>query len=112
MQQERNKRESGRVGGSAIVNGRGHVGNQHGHRGGQGGQGGRGSQNVREVKLPNTSNKSELRVYGRACAGFGQERQRCRETLNIRRFRAHYGVGPKVIAALVHDMKQYQNFFS
>ena len=101
----------GRAGGSAIVNGRGHVGNQHGDRGGRGGQGGRGSKNVRGVKLPtNTSKESELLAYGLACAGFGQERQRCREMLNIRRFRAHYGVSPKAIAALVHDMKHHQNF--
>ena len=40
--------------------------------------------------------------------GFGDSRQKSREGLLVRRFRAHYGVGPGAINNLFSDLQRYQ----
>lgn len=94
-------RGSGRVRGSAKCNGRG-----HGHRRGGGGRG----HQVRgtTTQLPNRSKRAEALADGLSYVGFDYSRQKCREALLVRRFRAHYGVGPKAIAAVFSDLKRYQ----
>lgn len=100
---EYKRRGSGRVGGSAIVNGRGH-GNQR--KGGRG----HGSRENRDLgtRLPNRSSRSKILAIGLSHVGFGDERQRCSDELCMRRFRAHYGIGPSAIKALIADLKRYQ----
>ena len=46
----------------------------------------------------------EILVFGLSLVGFESSRQQVREELNIRRFRSHYGVGPKAIEALIKDL--------
>ena len=43
--------------------------------------------------------------YGLSLVGFGKKRQKCREALSIRRFRAHYDIGPGAVQQLVSDLK-------
>ena len=102
MQQQR-RRGNGRVSGSSFVNGRGHS-NQRRDRRGRGGRGIPASGTV----LPNPSTRAKLLALGLTLAGFDRDRQNVREDLCIRRFRAHYGIGPKALRALIRDMKQYQ----
>jgi hypothetical protein len=51
---------------------------------------------------------SKTLAFGLALVGFGPDRQKCREALCVRRFRAHYGVGHIAIKALIADLKRYQ----
>ena len=44
--------------------------------------------------------------YGLSLVGFGKKRQKCREALSIRRFRAHYDIGPGAVQQLVSDLKK------
>lgn len=46
--------------------------------------------------------------FGLSLVGFRDERQKCSDALNLRRFRAHYGIGPKAVNALISDLKHYQ----
>ena len=94
-------RGSGRVSGSAAVNGRGHE-----RRRGNSGRG-RGSFQL-GTDLPNRSSRNSIMAFGLDLVGFGETRQKCREGLRLRRFRAHYGVGPATIKALHDDLKRYQ----
>ncbi len=43
--------------------------------------------------------------YGLSLVGFGKKRQKCQEALSIRRFRAHYDIGPGAVQQLVSDLK-------
>lgn len=77
--------------------------------------GGRGSRGINQgVQLPNhgtnSSNRARLLSVGLELVGFGQNRQKCSEDLCMRRFRAHYGIGPNAIRKLIRDMKQHQHF--
>ena len=47
--------------------------------------------------------------YGLSLVGFGNKRQKCREALSIRRFRAHYDIGPGAVQQLVSDLKKKYN---
>jgi hypothetical protein len=44
-------------------------------------------------------------VLGLSLVGFGAGRQKVRTALNIKRFRAHFGIGPKAVAAMWKDLK-------
>ena len=100
-------RGPGKVSGSAIVNGRGHGrGNRLIHRpagsaivNGRHGQG--GLHRPADI-LPDVLN------FGLSLVGFRDERQKCSDALNLRRFRAHYGIGPRAVNALISDLKHYQ----
>jgi hypothetical protein len=35
-----------------------------------------------------------------------EDAQKCREALSIRRFRAHYGIGPGAVEQLANDLKE------
>ena len=94
-QRRRGVRGSGRTSGSAVAGGRGHT-NQRSSRSGRGG----GSRGV-GVPLPNyASTRASLLSLGLSLVGFDQGRQDCREGLLMRRFRAHYGIGPNAVKAL------------
>ena len=88
-------RGGGRVSGSANVNGRGHGRRQH--------RGGRGSG----TDMSSTA-MSKTMSFGLSLVGFGLARQTCRAALNMRRFRAHFGIGPRAIKAMMADMKRYE----
>lgn len=48
-------------------------------------------------------------AFGLTHAGFGPERQaRCSDELCMKRFRAHYGVGPRALLALFTDLITFQ----
>ena len=94
-------RGSGKASGSAKVNGRG-----HGNRIRNGGRGHESHGIVQE--LPNHSNRAKLLAFGLTLVGFDKSRQTCREALCVRRFRAHYGVSPAAIKALITDLERYQ----
>ena len=51
---------------------------------------------------------SKTMSFGLSLVGFGPERQKCREALCMRRFRAHFGIGPRAIKAMMADMKRYE----
>ncbi len=69
---------SGRVRGSEMVNGRGHVNGQH--------KGGRGRNRIIGTQLPNRNKSENILAFGLSLVGFGEERQHCREALLARRF--------------------------
>lgn len=95
------RRGNGTVSGNAKCNGRGHANRSQGC--------GRGHQTLQNgTALPNRSNRAAILSDGLSHAGFGVLRQECREGLLVRRFRAHYGVGPESIVHLMHDLKRYQ----
>ena len=48
----------------------------------------------------------ELLALGLNYVGFGPDRQNVSDDLNTSRFRAHYGVGPQAIRALIVDLEQ------
>ncbi len=48
----------------------------------------------------------KLLSHGLSLVGFGKKRQKCREALSIRRFRAHYDIGPEAVKKLVCDLKR------
>ena len=100
-QRRRGVRGSGRTSGSAVAGGRGHT-NQRSSRSGRCGSRGVG------VQLPNyASTRASLLSLGLSLVGFDSGRQNCREGLLIRRFRAHYGVGPNAVRALIRDLRRY-----
>ena len=41
--------------------------------------------------------------------GFGAKRQNVQDSLNVQRFRSHFGVGPEAIAAILKDLPNEQN---
>ena len=45
-------------------------------------------------------------AFGLEAVGFGQKRQQVQMKLNMTRFKAHYGVGPRTIQALYKDLKE------
>jgi len=103
-QRRRGVRGRGRTSGSAVAGGRGHT-NQRSSRGGRGRSRGVGIG----VQLPNyASTRASILSFGLSLVGFDLDRQDCREELSIRRFRSHYGIGPKAVQALVNDMLRYQ----
>lgn len=57
------------------------------------------------LSVPDTST---ILAHGLVYAGFGDRRQTCSETVCMRRFRAHYGVGPRAMQALIIDLRTYQ----
>ena len=66
----------------------------------------------RSTKIKSASVSKTLRTwtdddvldFGLSLVGFGTKRQKVRPEQNTKRFRAHYGVGPKAIAALLKDL--------
>jgi hypothetical protein len=48
----------------------------------------------------------KLLSHGLSFVRFGKKRQKCREALSIRRFRAHYDIGPGAVEQLVSDLKE------
>ena len=85
--------------------------------------------NTRKLQRKNRPNRSERRKgsrsrhrrgpgkrevknifkLGLSLAGFDLKRQKCRKKKSMRRFRAHYGVGPEAIAALFSDLTHVQS---
>ena len=54
-------------------------------------------------------NATTIYTIGLVKAGFGIERQnRCSEEVCMKRFRAHYGIGPRAIHALIIDLRACQ----
>lgn len=49
---------------------------------------------------------NDLLELGLSYVGFGPERQNVSDDTNVSRFRAHYGVGPKAVKALIGDLEQ------
>ena len=96
----KNKRGSGRFPGSGKVNGRGHATIE-------GCGAGRGNGSRRGQRLPDGSSSNEIFAFGLSHVGFGEERQKCEVGLSMKRFRAHFGVSPKAIKALVALLKHY-----
>ena len=85
-------RGHGKISGSADVNGRGHS---------RGGRQGNCCYNLPAAL-------SHVLAFGLSLVGFGYERQKCSDALCLRRFRAHYGIGPRAVEALISDLKHYQ----
>ncbi len=48
----------------------------------------------------------DLLELGLSYVGFGPERQNVSDDTNVSRFRAHFGVGPKAVKALIGDLEQ------
>ena len=69
------------------------------------GNGGRGRGSHATVTHLSPEAKKML-SYGLSLVGFGNKRQKCREALSIRRFRAHYDIGPGAVQQLVSDLKK------
>ena len=44
--------------------------------------------------------------FGLSFAGFGEERQRVRESLNVDRFKAHFGPEPRTVKDILYDLKE------
>ena len=72
-------------------------------------------QQILEEKSKSTSGRKaepiddgELLSLGLSLIGFGPSRQKVRNELKLRRWRAHYGIGPKAVFKLMEDMKKYQ----
>jgi len=80
------------------ISGRGH-GNGHQHNG----RLGRGSHATVTHLSPEAK---KMLSYGLSLVGFGKKRQKCREALSIRRFRAHYDIGPGAVKQLASDLKK------
>jgi len=57
---------------------------------------------------PPTLTPTAVLACGLSYIGFGERRQKCRKELSERRFRAHYGVGSRAIAALIADIRHFQ----
>jgi len=102
---------SGKVSGSARANGRGHGDTRRQRR-----VDGRGHRNRRargnehtDITL-DSNTKDSILAYGLSSVGFGDARQKVSKRLNMERFRGHFGVGPKAIAACFKDLKaMYKN---
>lgn len=50
--------------------------------------------------------EKKMLSYGLSLVGFPTERQRCRESLSVARFRSFFGIGPKALSALFNDLIQ------
>ena len=57
------------------------------------------------IKLSCKMNVRSVMSFGLEMVGFGAKRQKVRDTLNIQRFRSHFGIGPEAIIDLIADMK-------
>ena len=57
---------------------------------------------------PPTLTPTAVLACGLSYIGFGERRQKCRKELSERRFRAHYGVGSRAIAALIANIRHFQ----
>jgi len=60
------------------------------------------------VPPPSTINEGTILSFGLSLVGIPKW-QTCCARLKMRRFRSHFGVGPRAIVALVSDMKRTQN---
>ena len=69
------------------------------------GNGGRGRGSHATVTHLSPKAKKML-SYGLSLVGFGKKRQKCWEALSIRRFRAHYDIGPGAVEQLASDLKK------
>jgi len=69
---------------------------------------GKKNHNNRSSLQHGTPNSSTILALGLSYAGFGEGRQGCSEKVCRRRFRAHYGVSPKAVNALIKDLKKHQ----
>ena len=58
--------------------------------------------------MPDISSSNAILADGLSLVGFGEERQQCGKELSVKIFRAHYGIGPRSIKALIADLKRYQ----
>ena len=47
----------------------------------------------------------DILFFGLSYVGFGEERQNVRSTLNIDRFKAHFGPEPRTVKDVLHDLK-------
>ena len=56
----------------------------------------------REMLLTN----EDILFFGLTYAGFGEERQQVRDTLNIARFKAHFGPEPRTVKDILFDLKE------
>ncbi len=79
--------------------GRGH-GNGRRRNGGLG----RGSHHATVTHISPEAKK--MLSYGLSLVQFGKKRQKCREALSIRRFQAHYSIGPGAAEQLANDLKE------
>ena len=48
----------------------------------------------------------DILFFGLSYVGFGEERQNVRSTLNIDRFKAHFGPEPRTVKDILHDLKE------
>lgn len=48
----------------------------------------------------------DIMFFGLSFAGFGEERQRVRESLNVDRFKAHFGPEPRTVKDILYDLKE------
>ena len=55
---------------------------------------------------PISQSKEDAVIWIVPCR-IGKKRQKCREALSIRRFRAHYDIGPGAVEQLASDLKKY-----
>jgi hypothetical protein len=58
------------------------------------------------IELSCTMNVRSVMSFGLEMVGFGAKRQKVRDTLNMQRFRSHFGIGPEAIIDLIADMKR------
>ena len=63
---------------------------------------------LKYVPPPSTINEGTILSFGLSLVGIPKW-QTCCAGLKMRRFRSHFGVGPRAIVALVSDMKRTQN---
>jgi hypothetical protein len=68
---------------------------------------GRGSHHAMVTHISPEAKK--ILSYGLSLVQFGKKRQKCWEALSIRRFRAHYGIGPGTVEQLANDLKETYN---
>jgi len=50
--------------------------------------------------------EAEMLRLGLSLVGFGEKRQGVSPKLNISRFRAHYGIGPKATSKMLADLRK------
>jgi hypothetical protein len=66
-----------------------------------------GTNNENDLTSSTKNNAAaNMRAFGLSCVGFPATRQNVRETLNESRFRSHYGVGSRAVAAMFDDLKK------
>ncbi len=61
------------------------------------------------IKLSCNMDVKSVMSFGLDMVGFGAKRQTVQDSLNMQRFRAHFGVGPKAIVAMLKDLSSKQN---